>query len=91
LVTESTFVSSDFRINLPPTLARTKYFVGFLLPRLLMGVMGHESDGRLLQKYAWSEDQGSFAEIVARHTNLVFSAAYRKWIHGFCGEQPFKF
>jgi RNA polymerase sigma factor (sigma-70 family) len=40
--------------------------------------MENESDAELLQRYVATEDQGSFAGIVTRHTNLVFSAAFRQ-------------
>src|ERR1041385_4784202 len=43
-----------------------------------MGEMQPKSDAQLLREYAGQGEEGSFAEIVSRHTNLVYSAALRQ-------------
>jgi RNA polymerase sigma factor (sigma-70 family) len=40
--------------------------------------MSEKSDTRLLREYAENGDESAFREIVARHTNLVYSAALRQ-------------
>jgi RNA polymerase sigma factor (sigma-70 family) len=44
----------------------------------LTGEMQRESDAKLLRKYAEFGAENAFAEIVNRHTNLVYSAALRQ-------------
>src|SRR5438045_375751 len=43
-----------------------------------MGEMQPKSDAQLLREYAGQGAESSFAEIVSRHTNLVYSAAVRQ-------------
>lgn len=43
-----------------------------------MGEMHDQSDAQLLRDYAERGVEGAFAEIVARHTDLVYSAALRQ-------------
>ena len=43
-----------------------------------MGEMQPKSDAQLLREYAGLGAESSFAEIVSRHTNLVYSAALRQ-------------
>src|ERR1041385_7576634 len=43
-----------------------------------MGEMQPKSDAQLLREYAGQGEESSFAEIVNRHTNLVYSAALRQ-------------
>src|SRR5438093_9779774 len=43
-----------------------------------MGEMQPKSDAHLLREYAGQGEESSFAEIVSRHTNLVYSAALRQ-------------
>src|SRR5262245_26182879 len=43
-----------------------------------MGEMQPRSDAQLLREYAGQGDESAFAEIVQRHTNLVYSAALRQ-------------
>ena len=44
----------------------------------LMGEMHDQSDAQLLRDYAEHGAEAAFAEIVARHTDLVYSAALRQ-------------
>src|SRR5437660_698514 len=37
-----------------------------------------QTDAQLLERYIWDRSEDSFAEIVRRHLNLVFSAALRQ-------------
>ena len=43
-----------------------------------MAEMQSKSDAQLLRQYAERRNESAFGEIVARHTDLVYSAAFRQ-------------
>jgi len=55
-----------------------KNFVGFSTGRLFNGEMHEQSDIQLLRDYARDGNETAFRELVARHTDLVYSAALRQ-------------
>ncbi len=55
-----------------------EFFVGFCRERLFNDEMQPMSDAQLLRQYAERGDESSFAELVARHAGLVYSAALRQ-------------
>jgi RNA polymerase sigma factor (sigma-70 family) len=59
-------------------LSLLKSFVGIFQQWLFNGEMQPPSDAQLLRDYAERGAEAAFAEIVARHTDLVYSAALRQ-------------
>jgi RNA polymerase sigma factor (sigma-70 family) len=55
---------------------RTSLFVGFFVRRVFICVMGPD-DPQLLRRYAREGAEEAFAELVRRHADLVWSAAWR--------------
>src|SRR5215831_17784755 len=55
-----------------------KIFVGFDHAWVFNGEMQTQSDAQLLRDYAENARESAFREIVARHADLVYSAALRQ-------------
>ncbi len=55
-----------------------EFLVGFCRARLFNDEMQPKSDAQLLRQYAERGDESAFAELVARHAGLVYSAALRQ-------------
>jgi RNA polymerase sigma factor (sigma-70 family) len=54
-----------------------KEFVGFRFQRLLISRCAMTDDEKLLEEYARARSESAFGELVARHIDLVYSAALR--------------
>jgi len=53
------------------------FFVGFCFQRVLIGKETMTDDWQLLQQYTRDRSESAFGELVARHIDLVYSAALR--------------
>jgi len=53
------------------------FFVGFCFQRVLIGKETMTDDWQLLQQYTRDRSESAFGELVARHIDLVYSAAAR--------------
>jgi RNA polymerase sigma factor (sigma-70 family) len=58
--------------------SQNKYPVGFCGGRLFNSEMQAKSDAQLLRQYAVEKSEPAFGEVVHRHADLVYSAAWRQ-------------